>query len=165
MKQEIIREVTIKDIDICSEIEKISYQGEEAASREKILKRIISYPEGFIVLETGDKVVGFINSGATHHVDLGDEEFKELISHDPDGKHIIILSVVVHPDFQGKGFAARLMGSFILAMKKNDKDDITLICQEELISMYRKYGFKYICRSTCTHGGLIWHEMVLSLKG
>lgn len=164
MKQTMIRKVAIKDTDRCSEIETISYKGDEAASREKIFKRINSYPEGFIVLEITGEVVGFINSGATHNVDLQDEEFKDLTGHDPEGKHIVILSVVVHPEFQGRGFARQLMESFISGMKKLDKEDITLICQEELIDMYKKYGFKYICRSTSTHGALSWHEMVLPLK-
>lgn len=163
MKQIIIRKVVIRDVDRCSEIEKISY-GAEAASREKILKRIVSYPEGFVVLELDGEVVGFINSGATHNVDLSDDEFKDLTGHDPNGKHIIILSVVVHPDFQGQGFARRLMEHFILEMKKMDKDDIALICLDELIDMYKKYGFQYICVSASVHGGLNWHEMVLPLS-
>ena len=97
-----IRTVKPLDIDRCFEIEQLSYQGDEAASKEKILKRILTYPQGFIVVEENDKVIGFINSGATDKVELSDEAFKQLIGHDPDGKHIVIMSVVVHPDFQKK---------------------------------------------------------------
>lgn len=158
-----IRIVNKMDLNRCFEIEKASYAGEEAATKEKILQRIQTYPEGFIVLENNNEVIGFINSGATHKVALSDDEFKELIGHDPSGKHIVIMSVVVHPSFQGKGMASQLMESFIETMKQSGKADIYLICQTELIDMYTKYGFIYLGQSDSEHGGLSWHEMSLSL--
>ena len=72
----------------CFEIESIAYSGDEAASKEKIAKRINTYPQGFIVKEFNNEVVGFINSGACHQVELSDHDFKEMIGHDPNGKHI-----------------------------------------------------------------------------
>lgn len=158
-----IRIVNKMDLNRCFEIEKAAYAGEEAATKEKILQRIQTYPEGFIVLENNNEVIGFINSGATHKVALSDDEFKELIGHDPSGKHIVIMSVVLHPSFQGKGMAGQLMESFIETMKQSGKADIYLICQTELIDMYTKYGFIYLGQSDSDHGGLSWHEMSLSL--
>ncbi len=159
-----IRVVTEQDLDRCFEIESASYSGDEAASREKILKRIINYPQGFIVLENDREIIGFINSGATHKVELSDEEFKELIGHDPEGRQIVILSVVVHPAYQGKGFASQLMNHFIDRMKALGKSDIHLICQTELIDMYARYGFVDLGASDSDHGGMCWNEMSLSLK-
>lgn len=159
-----IRIVTENDLDRCYEIESVSYSGDEAATRDKILKRIKTFPEGFIVLENDREIVGFINSGATRKVELSDEEFKELVGHDPEGEHIVILSVVVHPDYQGKGLAGKLMNSFIGKMKALGKTDIFLICQTELIGMYAGYGFVDLGASNSDHGGLSWHEMSLSLR-
>ena len=159
-----IRIVTEQDLDRCFEIETVSYSGDEAATRGKILKRIKTYPEGFIVLEGGGEVIGFINSGATRKVELSDQEFKELVGHDPEGKHIVILSVVVHPTYQGMGMASRLMKNFIYRMKKLGKSDIYLICQTELIDMYAKYGFVNLGASDSNHGGMSWNEMSLSLQ-
>ena len=159
-----IRNATEQDLDRCFEIESVSYSGDEAASREKILKRIKTYPAGFIVLENDREIVGFINSGATHEVELSDEEFKELRGHDPEGEHIVILSVVVHPDYQGQGMAGKLMESFIGRMKALGKSAIHLICQTELIDMYAKYGFIDLGASGSDHGGLNWNEMSLSLQ-
>jgi ribosomal protein S18 acetylase RimI-like enzyme len=159
-----IRNVNEQDLDRCFEIETVSYAGDEAASREKILKRIIAYPEGFIVLENEREIVGFINSGATHRVELSDEEFKELVGHDPQGRHIVILSVVVHPDYQGKGMAGKLMNNFIDRMKALGKSDIYLICQTELVDMYARYGFVDLGASDSDHGGLSWNEMSLTLE-
>ena len=158
-----IRRVNEQDLERCFEIETVSYSGDEAASKSKILKRITTYPEGFIVLENSKEIVGFINSGATHTVELSDEEFKELVGHDPEGKHIVIMSVVVHPDYQTQGFAGKLMNHFIEAMKTMGKTEIYLICQTELIDMYAKYGFVNLGLSASDHGGMSWHEMSLSL--
>ena len=159
-----IRIVNEQDLDRCFEIESVSYSGDEAATKEKILKRIETYPEGFIVLENDREIIGFINSGATQKVELSDEEFKELVGHDPEGKHIVILSVVIHPDYQGKGMASKLMNSFIDKMKALGKTDIFLICQSELIDMYARYGFVNLGKSDSDHGGMSWNEMSLSLQ-
>lgn len=158
-----IRNVTEQDIDRCYEIETTAYAGDEAASKEKILKRIRTYPEGFVVLENEREIVGFINAGATDNVVLSDEEFKELVGHDPKGKQIVIMSVVVHPDYQGQGMASRLMDEFIGRMKALEKREIYLICQTELIPMYARFGYQDLGPSDSDHGGLSWHEMSLTL--
>ncbi|MEE9328283.1 MAG: GNAT family N-acetyltransferase [Cocleimonas sp.] len=154
MSETTIRSVNEDDLDRCFEIETDSYSGDEAATKEKILKRIKTYPEGFIVLENSKEIIGFINSGATHEVELSDEAFKELVGHDPDGEYIVIMSVVVHPEYQGEGMASKLMHSFIKAMKQLDKTEIHLICQTELIDMYAKHGFDYLGESASEHGGM-----------
>jgi len=158
-----IRPAIASDLDRCFEIETVSYTGDEAATKEKILKRIQTYPEGFIVIENKEEIIGFINSGATHKVELTDEEFKELIGHDPSGEHIVIMSVVVHPKYQGKSMASKLMHSFISSMKKLGKTEIYLLCQTELVDMYARYGFIHHGESDSEHGGLSWHEMSLPL--
>lgn len=158
-----IRPVQERDLERCFEIETVSYSGDEAASKEKILKRINTYPEGFIVLENEREIVGFINAGATHQVELSDEEFKELIGHDPAGTQIVIMSVVIHPDYQRQGMAAKLMNEFIARMKAMSKAEIYLICQTELIPMYEKFGYQDLGPSNSDHGGLSWHEMSLQL--
>jgi len=160
----VIREVQIEDIEACFEIETLSYDGDEAASKEKIEKRILTYPEGFIVLEQNQEIVGFINSGATNNVQMSDEDLKDLIGHDPKGSHIVIMSVVVHPKYQRKGYAGELLTAFIEKMRQMGKTSIYLICQTGLIDLYAKYGFEYIGESDSAHGGLSWHEMSLYLS-
>ena len=163
MSKTSMREARLSDLDRCYEIESTAYAGDEAASREKIRKRIEVYPEGFLVLEFEGTIAGLINSGATDHVQLSDEDFKELVGHDPNGKKIVIMSVAVHPDFQRKGLAGELIIEFIGKMKAMAKSEIFLICQTGLIDMYVSHGFKYIGDSDSEHGGLDWHEMSLSL--
>ena len=158
-----IRNVKESDLDRCFEIETLAYAGEEAATKEKILTRIKGYAKGFIVLENENEIIGFINSGATHKVVLSDETFKELVGHDPDGLYIVIMSVVIHPDYQGQSFTTKLMNHFIAQMKQLNKTSICLIGQTELVEMYAKYGFTHLGESDSSHGGLSWHEMSLTL--
>ncbi|TCS43671.1 GNAT family N-acetyltransferase [Reinekea marinisedimentorum] len=163
MQEVQIRPVTMADLDRCFEIETLGYGGDEAASREKIAKRIETYPQGFIVLEQAGEVAGFINGGATDSVQLSDEEFKELIGHDPAGRHIVIMSVVVDPAFQRRGYAQQLMHEYIRRMKHMQKASIYLICQTGLIGFYQSFGYQDLGPSDSDHGGLSWQEMRLAL--
>ena len=56
------------DTDRCFQIETTAYEGDEAATHEKIATRIARYPEGFLVLELDGRIAGFINSGCAHSV-------------------------------------------------------------------------------------------------
>lgn len=161
--QYIIREVTCADLDPCFEIESIAYKGDDAATREKIATRIATYPQGFIVLEIENRVAGFINAGTTFDVKMSDEDFKSLIGHDPEGPHVVIMSVVVHPDYQGRGLAKSLMTEFINRMRNLNKEDIFLMCKEKHITLYENMGYHYLHSSASTHGGMTWHEMVMVL--
>ena len=159
-----IREAKVSDLQRCNEIESTSFLASEAASKESILNRINTYAKGFIVLENEKEIIGFINAGATDNVELSDEEFKQLIGHDENGKSIVVMSVVVHKDYQHLGYAGILINAFIDKMKLMNKKDIYLICKEELILMYEKFCFINIGKSDSTHGGAAWYEMLLDLK-
>ncbi len=160
----VIRQVTLADLDRCFAIESIAYEGDEAATREKIATRIATWPQGFIVAEVDGVVAGFINSGAAYQVEMADEAFKELIGHDPDGPHVVIMSVVVHPDYQGQGLAKHLMSEFIERMRAMQKTSIDLMCKERHVPFYGQFGFIYLKASASDHGGMAWHEMALSLQ-
>ena len=159
----VIRNVVPADLRRCHEIESVSYEGDEAATLEKIRKRIHTWPQGFIVLESDGVIAGFINSGAAFDVRMDDDAFKELVGHDPAGPHVVVMSVVVHPDFQGRGYAARLMEDFVARMRQLGKASIHLMCKTRHVAFYEKFGFAYIKPSASTHGGMAWHEMLLVL--
>ncbi|WP_236190916.1 GNAT family N-acetyltransferase [Pseudomonas pharyngis] len=159
----VIRHVIAADLDRCYAIETLAYEGDEAATREKIATRIATWPDGFIVAEVDGQVAGFINSGAAFDVQMSDEAFKELIGHDPAGPNVVIMSVVVHPDYQGLGLAKRLLGEFIERMREQGKATIHLMCKERHIPLYAGFGFAYIKPSESAHGGMAWHEMILTL--
>lgn len=160
-----LRTPTPADADACYAIETSAYEGDEAATLEKIALRIRQYPAGFMLLEIDGRIAGFINSGCADQVELSDTAFKELVGHHPDGRHVVIMSVVVHPDFQGQGLAAILLQNFILRMRRLGKHSILLVCRQQHIALYERFGFGYVQPSESAYGGHAWHEMVLQLRG
>ncbi|MFY0692738.1 MAG: GNAT family N-acetyltransferase [Paracoccaceae bacterium] len=151
------------DADRCYEIEVSAYEGDEAATHEKISKRIKLYPEGFLMVEIEGAVVGFINCGCAHQVEMSDEDFKELVGHDPDAPNVVIMSVVVDPAQQGKGLSRALMGEFVERMRRMGKATIYLMCKEHHVPLYEKFGYRYLKPSASDHGGMRWHEMSMAL--
>ncbi|MER2597863.1 GNAT family N-acetyltransferase, partial [Escherichia coli] len=63
MHKPIFRQATLGDVDTCFAIEIESYEGDEAATKEKIATRITQYPQGFLCMEVAGEIVGFINAG------------------------------------------------------------------------------------------------------
>ncbi len=113
------------DTDRCFAIETTAYEGDEAATHEKIATRIAQYPEGFLIMELDGEIIGFINSGCAFDVVMSDEGFKELIGHDPAAPNVVIMSVVIDPAQQGKGYASLLMRTFVERMAGLGKRTIT----------------------------------------
>ena len=158
-----IRQVNKHDVDGCYRTESACYTS-DGATREKILKRIMIFPEGFLVAESKGAILGLINSASTDKEDITDEELKDMIGHEKYGRNIVIFSLAVIPEFQGNGISKQLMLRFIEASKDLKKEKILLLCKSELIPYYQNYGFLYGGKSKSKHGGFEWHEMHLLLN-
>ncbi|MEF2230920.1 MAG: GNAT family N-acetyltransferase [Pseudodesulfovibrio sp.] len=163
MTQYTIRMVEPDDLTACHTIEALSFPAAEAAWASSLEKRITTYPEGFIVAEVDGRVVGQVNSGSTHKDDLTDEEFKQLIGHDPDGGNIVIFSLSVHPEYRSRGVGSRLLARFIDQARELGKSKVLLLCKEDLVNYYNRHGFRDAGVSCSNHGGAVWHEMALDL--
>ena len=159
-----LRNALPTDAARCFHIETTAYEGDEAATLEKIATRIAQYPEGFLILEEDGAVVGFINSGCAHEVVMSDEAFKELVGHDVEAPNVVIMSVVVDPSHQGKGYAKKLMTAFVQRMGTLGKQTIHLMCKQQHVPLYTRMGYTYVRPSPSDHGGMAWHEMVMALK-
>ncbi|WP_296654047.1 GNAT family N-acetyltransferase [Paraburkholderia sp.] len=157
------RNAVPSDITRCYEIESSAYEGDEAATEEKIATRIRQYPQGFLVMELEGRVTGFINCGCAYNVVMSDEQFKELVGHDPDAPNVVIMSVVIDPAYQGRGLASLLMRKFVSRMREQGKKTIHLMCKERHVELYRRLGYDYVKPSDSDHGGMSWHEMVMIL--
>lgn len=163
MSTPLFRQAVPADVDRCYEIETLAYEGDEAATREKIATRIQRYPQGFMCMELNGEVAGFINAGCAWEVVMSDEEFKKLVGHDPHAPNAVIMSVVVHPDFQGKGYSSLMMREFVTRMKAMHKKTIHLMCKDRHVDLYAHFGYRYVKPSESDHGGMAWHEMVMAL--
>ncbi|MBW2976049.1 GNAT family N-acetyltransferase [Candidatus Woesearchaeota archaeon] len=158
-----IRHVEKEDLEGCYNVENRCYT-DEGASKERIEKRIDLYPQGFLIAELDGNIIGIINGTSTNRDDIGDEELKDMVDFDVNGKNAVIFSVAVLPEHQGKGIAKLLLNKLIDNCKKMGTEKIMLICKEHLIKMYEKFGFALIGKSESKHGGFNWFEMVLQLK-
>lgn len=157
-----IRQVIEQDLGACYTVESQCFLPSEAASKEKIEKRIRIFPQGFFVAEFEGTVVGHVNSGATNKEDITDEAFKDMVGHSDDGKNLVIFSLAVLPEYRKQGIAWKLMQRFIEEAQELKRHKILLICKTDLITYYQKHGFMYGGKSDSVHGGFEWHEMVLS---
>jgi len=158
----LIRQVRKDDLDSCYEVESRCYTL-EGATKERIAKRIELFPQGFLVAEINGRIVGMVNSGSTDKDSIADEELKDMVGHNPDGRNIIVFSLAVLPEFQKKSISKILMTEFIVTSRELRKDKILLICRESLIEYYHNFGFVYAGKSSSKHGGFDWHEMRLQL--
>lgn len=157
------RTATPADTSRCYQIEISAYEGDEAATREKIATRIEQYPQGFLVMELDGEVIGFINSGCAHDVVMSDEAFKELVGHDAEAPNAVIMSVVIDPAYQGKGYSTLMMRTFVQRMQALGKKSIHLMCKERHVELYKRMGYRYVRPSVSDHGGMAWHEMVMDI--
>ncbi|RRV10696.1 GNAT family N-acetyltransferase [Pseudomonas sp. v388] len=163
MNQPHFRNATPADTARCYQIEISAYEGDEAATEQKIATRIAQYPQGFLIMELDGETVGFINGGCAHDVVMSDEAFKELIGHDPDAPNVVIMSVVVDPAHQGKGYSTLLMRTFVEQMARSGKKTIHLMCKDRHVELYSRMGYRYVKPSASDHGGMAWHEMVMDI--
>ncbi len=157
------RQAVAADVDRCFAIETAAYEGDEAATREKIATRIARYPAGFLVMELDGQIIGFINGGCAHQVVMADEAFKELVGHDDDAPNVVIMSVAIDPAHQGKGYASAMMARFVSGMRALGKSSIHLMCKERHVALYERLGYRYVKPSSSAHGGMAWHEMQMAL--
>lgn len=70
---------------------------------------------------------------------------------------------MLDPAHQGKGYAGLMMRVFISAMRERGKKTIHLMCKTHHVEFYRKFGYAYIKPSESDHGGMAWHEMIMTL--
>jgi ribosomal protein S18 acetylase RimI-like enzyme len=154
-----IRDVRAADVTACHAIEQVCFEPSEAALEHSVRVRQQRYPEGFLVAVVAGQVAGFVNSGSTNQADLADEAFKDMVGHDPRGASIVIFSIAVDPAHQGTGVSTRLLNAFVERATLLSKQRILLLCKDELVDYYLKFGFLDMGPSGSSHGGFRWREM------
>ena len=159
----IIRHVLPTDLEECYQVEVSGFPPEEAASKETIQLRMDTFPQGFLVAESNGHVVGILNSASTDKDDISDEELKQLVGHDPNGRNMVVFALAVLPEYRKQGIARQLMERFVMEARKLEKENVLLMCKQHLITYYENMGFEHVSLSKSTHGGAEWHEMRMRL--
>jgi ribosomal protein S18 acetylase RimI-like enzyme len=159
MPELLIRYATLTDCEACHAIEMRCFDAAEAATKASIRTRIEVFASGFLVAEMAGMICGFINSGATNANDLADEQLKQMIGHAADGHNLVVFSLAVHPQYQGRGIARALLSRYLVQAQQLGKQRVLLLCKANLVSLYTRFGFIDQGLSASTHGGAIWHTM------
>lgn len=85
----------------------------------------------------------------------------ETLGHDEYGATIVIHSLAVLPEHQGKQVASTLMKAYIQRIKEAAiAERIALISHDNLIPFYESLGFENTGPSNCKFGGGGWYDLV-----
>jgi len=158
-----IRNATLKDLESISKIELECFPQAEAAKKEAIEDRIKTFSDGFLVGEIDDQIIGFINGAAFEGMTIQDEYFSDMTYHVDKGQTLAVYGLDVHPGFQHKGYARKLMDAFIEYARSSQRTYIILTCKEHLLHYYESFGFVNKGLSQSSHGGARWYDMTLTL--
>ncbi|HEX3031828.1 MAG TPA: GNAT family N-acetyltransferase [Bacillota bacterium] len=156
-----IRRVTLDDLDAVAEVEAKCFPKAEAATRESLKQRIMTFPESFFVAEMDVKIIGFINGCIINETAIYDELYSDTTLHVPDGAYQTIFGLDVIPECRNQGIAVRLMNHMIEVSKQRGHKGIILTCKENLIHYYKKLGYANNGLSKSVHGGSKWYNMIL----
>lgn len=106
-------------------------------------------------------MISFIDGFCTNHKDLTDEMYSDASMHDENGDWQMIFGLNTLPDYQRKGYAAKIMNAMIHMARQEKQKGLVLTCKDRLVSYYSKFGFKNEGVSSSVHGGVVWYQMRL----
>lgn len=158
-----IRNVRQEDAQQVAKVELICFPATEAASLESFKRRIAAFPECFLVAETDECLIGFINGCVTNSPVIEDEFFHSTEYHIPDGKNQTVFGLDVIPEYRRQGVAAQLMNHFIQNAKQAGRHRVILTCKSKLVHYYEAFGYVNNGVSKSVHGGAQWFDMTLNL--
>lgn len=115
-----IRHATSKDVSELARIEGASYPAAEAASEERIRGRVATYPDCFWLLEEDGTTKGFICGLVSDEEVLVDEMFADTSYHNPDGKWLLLFSVVTDPAFRKQRSPHEFCKKFLKILKREE---------------------------------------------
>ena len=113
------------------------------ASYETLLSRLKMFNEGFLVAETNNEIVGYIESclWKTKLFESFEEikNFPEL--HNPLGDTLYVIFIAVDPKYQHQGIGSKLISSIIEIANTKKVEKVQLVAKVGLENFYKKFGF------------------------
>ncbi|MDM5340981.1 GNAT family N-acetyltransferase [Fictibacillus enclensis] len=155
-----LRKVHPADLEQLLVIENEGFSREEAATKEALVERIQRIADTFIVAETDEKILGFINGPVINQPYITDGLFKEIIENPKRGGYQSVLGLAVSKQARNQGIAKLLIEKMEELMRENEREGITLTCKQELVSFYEKLGFVNHGISESKHGGVTWYNLI-----
>ena len=156
-----IRKGPIEDAEIVSKVEATCCPPNEAATSKEIQERLNVYANHFLLLFEEEQLISFLDGFCTNQRDLTDEMYSDASMHDEDGDWQMIFGLNTLPDYQRKGYAAKIMNAMIHMARQEKRKGLVLTCKDRLVPYYSKFGFKNEGVSSSVHGGVVWYQMRL----
>jgi ribosomal-protein-alanine N-acetyltransferase len=148
------RKAEIKDITSIMEIEKNAFNLKICENETTFKERIECFSDGFFVLETNNKIVGYLSAEIwDYYEEINDEKFilghSIKTSHNISGTELYISSTGILPDYRGKGLGGYIFQKSLENILKEYKKlkSIILIVSEKwnnAKTIYEKNGFTEI---------------------
>ena len=93
----LIRNATIRDLDVITAVEAACFSPAEAATRDTLADRLHRYPDHFWLLFEDETLVSFLDGFVTDLPDLTDDMFEHAELHDENGQWQMIFGVNTIP--------------------------------------------------------------------
>ncbi|MCD8119580.1 MAG: GNAT family N-acetyltransferase [Lachnospiraceae bacterium] len=166
MKDYLYRTIHAEEAEQAAEIEQICFPPNEACAWDKMLERVQTAPELFLVAVDGKsrKIVGCLNGLATDENAFRDEFFTNADLFQPGGKNIMLLGLGVLPEYRHQGIARELVKRYADRERAKERESLILTCLRSKVAMYEKMGFEDEGISGSSWGGEEWHEMKMRLS-
>ncbi|KAF4807048.1 Polyamine N-acetyltransferase 1 [Colletotrichum siamense] len=88
------------------------------------------------------------------------------LGHQVMGRTVCLHSFAVAPKLQGCGLGKLMMKSYLQQINNSGvADRVALICQDYLVSYYKRFGFRHVGESRASFAGGGWNDMVIDLAG
>jgi|SRR3989344_428918 len=141
-----VRNAIDLDLENIQDIEQI-VEGDDAASFEVLRSRLEMFPEGFLVAEQDQKIIGYVESCLWNKRDF--KTFDEIRDfpkdHAPDGKDLYVIFLAVHPRFRRKGVGSKLIKTLQDYAVVEEKERVILVAGGGFLpDFYKSLGFKKI---------------------
>ena len=158
-----LKKATKEDVAAIAALEARCFPKLEAATEASVRDRVAVYPNHFLLLFDGTRLVSFVNGFVTDERNLTDEMYEKAELHEEQGDWQMIFGVDVAPVYQHRGCASYLLRRVILDSTIAGRKGIVLTCKERLVGFYARLGFVDEGMSASTHGNVAWHQMRLPL--
>lgn len=158
-----IRTAKFSDLEDIYSVETSCFPKQFQISYDYYKRALEVYPEHFFLLFVDHKLAGLINAMPTNKKDLSDSMLECMADYVKDGKFLMVIGLMVRPEFQHQGYAARLMKRLIRVARDEGRKSIVLTCRKELIDFYKSFGYTYQGISASVLGDEVWHQLRLDL--
>ena len=159
----IIRTARASDLEEIYSVETACFQKQFQISYDYYKLALSTCPERFYLLFVDHVLAGFINAMPTNKKDLKDSMLKGISDYDKNGSNLMVIGLMILPEYQHHGYATRLMKRFIRVSREEGKKRIVLTCRKELIDFYKKFGYIYQGISDSVLGYEVWYQLKLDL--